>query len=182
MNPPNAHERRLALICQRCATYPPLAASVVRTAKLIARRIHDRANATLAPWGLTHPEFNVLAMLYGTEDFTLNPSQLADAVGEKSANLTRLTNQLCEKGLIERTASAQDRRKVAVALSTRGRQLLEEALPAVSADLQAQANGMAPEELAQLARLQKAFLAQLDRHPSAADGRPDGDAGSAGGT
>ena len=66
----------------------------------------------MKPYGLNHPEYNILMMMYGSPDNSLNPSQLADAAGEKSANVTRLTTQLCEKGYIARASSEDDRRKV----------------------------------------------------------------------
>ena len=84
----------------------------------------------LKPFGLNHPEYNLLMMLYGTPGGVLNPSQLADAAGEKSANITRLTNRLCEQGLIARTASAEDRRKIALTLTPEGEALIERLLPA----------------------------------------------------
>ncbi|MDW5443121.1 MarR family winged helix-turn-helix transcriptional regulator [Polaromonas sp. SM01] len=161
------HEHRLARICARYPAYPQQIASVVRNAKLIARRINDRANAVLQPWGLSHTEFNLLMMLYGAEDYALNPSLLGDAAVEKSANITRLTNHLCDKGLIQRNASKQDRRKISVSLTPQGLQLLEDALPAVSSDLEEHGQGLTQRELAQLDRLQKKYLVQLDVHPTA---------------
>jgi len=47
--------------------------------------VHDDANASLRPWGINHPEYNLLLMLYGTEGHALNPSQLAEAAGERRA-------------------------------------------------------------------------------------------------
>ena len=161
------HERRLALIGERYPAYPQQIALVVRTARLIAKRLYDRANAILLPQGLAYPEFNLLMMLYGAGDYALTPSQLGDAAGEKPANITRLTNQLCGKGLIQRTASGQDRRKISVTLTPAGLKMLEDALPVVCGDLQAQTQGLTQRELAQLGRLQKKYLAQLDGHPSA---------------
>jgi MarR family transcriptional repressor of emrRAB len=42
----------------------------------------------LRPCGINHPEYNVLMMLYGTEGYALNASELAEADGEKAANIT----------------------------------------------------------------------------------------------
>ncbi|HEY0199421.1 MAG TPA: MarR family transcriptional regulator [Rhodanobacter sp.] len=156
-------EQRLAITCQRHPAFPRDPAVLVRLVKHISKRVHDDANAVLKPWGINHPEYNLLMMMYGTEGYTLNPSQLGDAAGEKSANITRLTNHLCDKGLIERTASEDDRRKVTLTLSRAGVKLVERFLPDICELLNRQTNGMKPAEMAQLERLLKKFLDHLEQ-------------------
>ena len=156
-------EQRLAVTCRRYPAFPREPAVLVRLVKHIYKRVHDDANAMLKPWGINHPEYNLLMMLYGTEGYTLNPSQLADAAGEKSANITRLTNELCDKGLIERTASDEDRRKVTLTLTSKGLSMIEGFLPDVCDLLEREAGGLNPRESAQLERLLKKFLEHLDQ-------------------
>lgn len=38
----------------------------------------------LRPYGINHPEYNLLMMLYGTESNAMHPTELADAAGENS--------------------------------------------------------------------------------------------------
>ena len=102
MNSFEPTERRLAFTCRRYPAFPRQPAVLVRLVKHIFKRVHDDANAELRPWGINHPEYNLLMMLYGTEGHMLNPSQLAEAAGEKSANITRLADGLCAKGLLAR--------------------------------------------------------------------------------
>jgi MarR family transcriptional repressor of emrRAB len=155
-------EQRLAITCRRYPPFPRDPAVLVRLVKHIYKRVHDEANALLKPYGINHPEYNLLMMLYGTEGYTLNPSQLADAAGEKSANITRLTNELCDKGLIERTASDEDRRKVTLTLTAKGLTMIESFLPGICGLLERQAGGLQPRESAQLERLLKKFLDHVD--------------------
>ena len=136
---------------------------LVRLVKHIYKRVHDDANALLKPWGINHPEYNLLMMLYGSEGGTLNPSQLAGAAGEKSANITRLADALCRKGLIERTASDEDRRKVALTLTAEGVAVIEDFLPDICALLERQRGTMQAREMAQLEKLLKKFLGQLEQ-------------------
>ncbi len=154
-------EQRLAITCRRHPAFPREPAVLVRLVKHIYRRVHDDANASLKHWGINHPEYNLLMMLYGTEGYTLNPSQLAEAAGEKAANITRLTNGLCDRGLIERTASQEDRRKVALTLTKAGIAMIESFLPDVCSLLERQATGLQPREMAQLEKLLKKFLDHL---------------------
>lgn len=156
-------EQRLAITCRQHPAFPREPAVVVRLIKHIHKHVHDDANALLKPWGINHPEYNLLMMLYGTDGYTLNPSQLAEAAGEKSANITRLTNELCDKGLIERTASDEDRRKIALTLSKAGIAMIESFLPDICLLLERQTAGLQPRELAQLERLLKKFLGRLEQ-------------------
>lgn len=158
MNTSNLLENCLDTLCERSSNYPRDAVSIVRAAKLIAKKAHDRANEILVNWDITYPEYSVLTMLYGSENFTLTPSELSQVVGEKSANITRLTNQLVSKALIERSGRDDDRRKIAVKLTDKGIHLLEEAMPAISDRTVGICEGMSPEMRQKLDKLQLAFL------------------------
>jgi MarR family transcriptional repressor of emrRAB len=97
--------------------------------------------------------------MYGSPDNALNPSQLADAAGEKSANVTRLTTQLCEKGYIARASSEDDRRKVTLTLTPAGIALIESFLPDIVSLLFRQTRKLDATEQAQLEVLLKKMLA-----------------------
>ena len=99
-------EARLDVTRAKYPDFPRGPAVLVRLIKHLFKEIHDEANALLRPYGLNHPEYNILMMLYGSPDNSMHPSALADAAGEKSANITRLTTQLCEKGYVARDRSA----------------------------------------------------------------------------
>jgi MarR family transcriptional regulator, negative regulator of the multidrug operon emrRAB len=154
-------EQRLALTHRRHAAFPREPAVLVRLVKHIYKQLQDDANGMLKKWGINHAEYNLLMMLYGTEGYTLNPSQLAEAAGEKSANITRLGNELCDKGLIERDSSSEDRRKVTLTLTKAGVARVESFLPEVCGLLERQGAGLSPRESVQLERLLKKFLDHL---------------------
>jgi MarR family transcriptional repressor of emrRAB len=113
----------------------------------------------MRPYGLNHPEYNILMMLYGSSDNSLHPSQLADAAGEKSANVTRLTTQLCEKGYIARSGNDEDRRKVTLTLTPEGLTLIESFLPDIVTLLHRQTRNLTANEQGQLESLLKKMLA-----------------------
>jgi MarR family transcriptional repressor of emrRAB len=156
-------EQRLAVTRRRHPAFPRGPAVLVRLVKHLHKRIHDDANTALKAFGLNHPQYNLLMMLYGTADHALHPSQLAEAAGEKAANITRLTNELCEKGLIERAASEDDRRKLVLTLTPAGLDLIEQLLPSICDLLEQQTQGMSAREQAELERLLKKFLDGFDR-------------------
>ncbi|WP_250624573.1 MarR family winged helix-turn-helix transcriptional regulator [Pinirhizobacter soli] len=151
-------ERRLAVTCERHPAFPREPAVLVRLIKHIYKVVHDDANAVLKPFGLNHPEYNLLMMMYGTPSGEMTPSDLADAAGEKSANITRLTNQLCEKGLIHRKGSNDDRRKVVLTLTPGGEALIESFLPEICGLLGRQTGKLGADDQRQLERLLKKML------------------------
>lgn len=79
----------------------------------------DRA---LAPQGLTHAQYVVLASLFGMRDAGLHPSQreLADETGLEPLYVSRLVRALEADGRIERTRDAGDSRAVRLELTDRG--------------------------------------------------------------
>jgi MarR family transcriptional repressor of emrRAB len=156
-------EQRLAVTRRRHPAFPRGPAALVRLVKHLHKRVHDDANAALKPFGLNHAQYNLLMMLYGTDGQGLSASELAQSSGEKAANITRLTNELCEKGLIERAASEDDRRKLILSLTPAGVSLIERFLPAICSLLDEQTKGLDAREQAELERLLKRFLDGFDR-------------------
>jgi MarR family transcriptional regulator, negative regulator of the multidrug operon emrRAB len=154
-------EQRLAVTCRRYPDFPRRPTTLVRLVKHIYKLLHDEANAVLRPYGINHPEYNLMMMLYGTASGTMSPSELADAAGEKSANITRLTNELSDKGLIARSASADDRRKIELSLTAEGLALIDKFLPDICALVIRQTRQLTVSEQTQFEKLLKKFLSGL---------------------
>jgi MarR family transcriptional repressor of emrRAB len=152
-------EARLDVTRAKYPAFPREPAVLVRLIRHLYKEVHDEANGVLKPFGLSHPEYNILMMLYGSPDNTMNPSQLAEAAGEKSANITRLTTQLCEKGYIARAGSDEDRRKVTLTLTEAGFALIAHFLPDIVGLLHRQTRNLNPSEQALLESLLKKMLA-----------------------
>jgi DNA-binding MarR family transcriptional regulator len=88
----------------------------------------DRA---LAPLGLTHAQYVMLASLSGMEHAGLLPSQreLADHTGLEALYVSKLARTLEAGGLIERTRDPRDTRTMRLTLTARG---YEAAGPAIA--------------------------------------------------
>jgi MarR family transcriptional repressor of emrRAB len=155
-------ERRLAVTCERYPAFPREPAVLVRLIKHLYKRIHANANGALKPFGISHPEYDVLMMMYGTPDQSLSPSEAAEAAGEKSANVTRLTDQLCEKGLIRRSSNEEDRRKVTLTLEPAGVALIERMLPDICVLLETELSGLGDAEQVRLETLLKKMLEGME--------------------
>lgn len=151
-------EQRLQATSRKHRGFPRAAATTVRLIKLLHKLTLDHGNELLRTHGLTYPEYNVLMMIDSSPDGMLNPSLIGDAAGEKSANVTRLTGQLADKGLVERTISPSDRRMWLLSLTPAGRQLIETFMPDVSAQLRGYMKRLDAGEQAQLQHLLKQLL------------------------
>jgi DNA-binding MarR family transcriptional regulator len=97
------------------------------------------ADRALAPVGLTHAQFAVLASLFGMERAGHRPiqRQLADQVGLEPVYVSRLVRALERSGLVGRTGDPTDTRAMQLRLTDQGRELAVRAVGIV-ADLQEQ--------------------------------------------
>ncbi len=120
---------RLVRTAERSPDFDLQTVTLARLINFVSKGLANAANGALKRHGLNHAAYAVLVMLYGSVDFTLTPSQLADATHEKSANITRICDELLQAGLIARSFDAHDRRRVQVALTEAGRVMIETVLP-----------------------------------------------------
>ncbi|MFH8370653.1 MarR family winged helix-turn-helix transcriptional regulator [Streptomyces sp. NPDC018031] len=95
----------------------------------------DRA---LAPLGLTHAQYSLVASLYGMQRGGERPSQrrLADHIGLEALYVSKLARALESAGLIERTRDPRDPRAVQLALTEQGHAVTRQAITVVQELLQ----------------------------------------------
>jgi DNA-binding MarR family transcriptional regulator len=91
----------------------------------------DRA---LAPVGLTHAQYVMLASLYGMERAGRVPSQreLADHTGLEALYVSKLARSLDADGLIQRTRDTADTRTMRLELTDKGRETIQPAIAEVA--------------------------------------------------
>ena len=157
--------------------YPELpreAYLLTRLIKDVHRSLYHTADALLVDRGVTYVECVVLLIISSAKEGSISPSRIVEISGEKSTNVTRIADRLYEKRLIGRAASKLDRRKVALSITLKGRDLLEHMLPDLSALMELQINTLCPNEQRQLkVLLTKLFFGLSESAP------PSGNTGSA---
>ncbi|MCU7821596.1 MarR family winged helix-turn-helix transcriptional regulator [Kitasatospora sp. DSM 101779] len=136
----------------------------------------DRA---LAPLGLTHAQYALLASLYGVQRSGAQPSQreLADHTGLEALYVSKLARTLEAEGLLERAKDPADSRAVRLSLTTGGRETTRRAIAVVQRlleQLTAPLGGPAAERTEALVRDLTALLdasldALLDTPPEATE-------------
>jgi MarR family transcriptional repressor of emrRAB len=155
-------DRRIARCSERMSDYPSQLITLSRLAYHIQKRTQDRINATLKEYGLTTVSHTVLMVLYGSENETQRASELGEACSEKPANMTRICDELADKGWIQRRNSEEDRRSVIISLTRSGRALIEKVSPEYWAVLERCYAGMSATALNEQERLLRRQLANLE--------------------
>lgn len=95
----------------------------------VFKQYNERQNLHLARFGLNSSSWFALIMLYSTPENAINPCDLSYAMVSSRTNITRLADELVEKGWVERSASGEDRRKIVLSLTPSGRKLVQAVLP-----------------------------------------------------
>lgn len=130
-------DERLRRVATRMPGFALEPMRLVRMSYQLQKGLRDTTNAVLKKYDLVDTSYTVLAILYGSADETSTATELSEACHEKPANLTRVCDELVARDLIRRSPKPGDRRAVMISLSERGRALVEQALPEVSAKLAA---------------------------------------------
>jgi DNA-binding MarR family transcriptional regulator len=104
------------------------------TDEMVCFSLYSAARATtqayrslLTPWGLTYPQYLVLAALWLEGEQTVG--SLGDLMRLDSGTLSPLVRRLEQAGLVARSRSTSDERVVTVRLTERGQELRSEVAP-----------------------------------------------------
>jgi DNA-binding MarR family transcriptional regulator len=99
----------------------------------LARYLESRREAQLGQYGLTVPDFDVLAtMRRQAGDKAINIRELQRSMMLSSGGTTKRLDRLEKAGHIERLPDPDDRRGVLIRLTSDGLALIDEILPAVT--------------------------------------------------
>lgn len=108
--------------------------------------------------GLTYPQYLVMICLWANDDVTVG--QIGERLGLDTNTLTPLLKRLEAMGLLTRRRSAEDERRVMVALTDKGQALRGEAAEVVRCA--ADAVGMPRSDIARLTAEVRALRQRLD--------------------
>jgi len=111
----------------------------------------DTVEPVLAAGGFTFTQYIVLAYL--RDGIVINPKDFCAEFRHDSGALTRVIDQLAERGLLDRARGQQDRRKVDLQLTAAGRKAVEGLIPLVVDVLNGALEEFATAEVTELARL-----------------------------
>jgi DNA-binding MarR family transcriptional regulator len=137
--------------------------AVVGRIERLAELFDAEFTPTLAAYGITRADFDVLATLRRSgKPYRLTPTALSRAMMISSGGTTKRIDRLEARGLIERLDDPNDRRGVVVALTPKGVKLVDDAVEAHVADEQRVLSALRPAERKTLVRLLDALLEPLE--------------------
>lgn len=92
-----------------------------------AAHLGQETTRKLKPFNISTQQFNILRILRGRHPEPATIKILADRMIDKMSNASRLVEKLKQKGLVDRSACAKDRRKVDIFITEAGLDLLNKA-------------------------------------------------------
>jgi len=129
-----------------------------------ADSVYAELGPALAEEGLTHGQLGVLeVLLHGGG---MCQRDLAGKVLRSTSNVTTVVDNLERRGLVRRARRKQDRRVVDVALTTKGRRVIEHVFPAHAARIARLLGALSHVEQEELGRLCKKLGIAVQRQSS----------------
>jgi DNA-binding MarR family transcriptional regulator len=137
--------------------------AVIGRIERLAELLDEIFTPTLAEFGLTRGDFDVLATLRRSgEPYRLTPTALSRAMMISSGGTTKRVDRLENRGLLERSPDPSDRRGIVVALTPKGVALVDEAVAAHVADEQRVLSALDGDDQRLLVGLLDALLEPLE--------------------
>jgi MarR family transcriptional repressor of emrRAB len=142
---------------------PAPEARLCRLMLMLGSTIERELEFKLKPHKLNHSEFLTLMILYSRPDGSSTPGELCEYATQGATNMTRIANALLKRGLINRSASNEDRRRVLIRITPAGRRFVQKMLPPMFPQLDAMLSGFSETDKRQLDRLLRKLAGNLDR-------------------
>jgi DNA-binding MarR family transcriptional regulator len=120
----------------------------------------DQLEPLLEAQGLSFIQYIVLMSL--RDGIAVNPKAICRQVRHDSGALTRVIDQLAERGFLERVRRDRDRRKVELELTAAGRRAVESVIPSVVDGLNRVLDDFSTEEVHQLKALLGKLITRLE--------------------
>ncbi|MGB5242534.1 MAG: winged helix DNA-binding protein [Lutimonas sp.] len=112
-------------IFENSSSFPNERTRALLNLKYTANWLEKVGNELLKPFDISIQQYNILRILRGAKK-AIKMNEVRERMIENSPNSTRLMDKLCEKSLIERERSENDRRVVFVKITQKGLQLLDQ--------------------------------------------------------
>lgn len=111
---------------------------------------NQQTTKLLKPFNISWQQFNILRILRGMHPHPATVKELAEKMIDKMSNASRLVDKLKLKGLVERNACEQDRRRVDICITDKGLEVLDQASLFIDAAIDKDMRAISPSEAALL--------------------------------
>lgn len=115
--------------------------------------LQQKMGQMLKPFDITEPQYNVLRILRGQQGESMNLYEIQDRMIQKMSNVSRLIDKLVAKKLVTRKESKENRRRVDIAITARGLDLLKEIEPGIGPMFKKMSKNLTKEEATAIGEL-----------------------------
>ena len=157
----NAFEKRLESVAHKIHGQPRQEIILSRLQFMLAKKLQELTNQSLQPYGINDTVWTALMMLYSSPDNYIYPSDLSHVTVSSRTNITRLADDMVEKGWVSRHGCENDRRKIILTLTQAGIELVERIMPKRWAMHQSVWQDFTAEEKIQMETMQRKLLTTL---------------------
>lgn len=112
--------------------------------------LQQQMGQILKPFDITEPQYNVLRILRGQHGDAMNLYEIQDRMIQKMSNVSRLIDKLVAKKLVTRKESKENRRRVDIAITQKGLDLLDTIEPGIEPFFKRMSKNLGKQEAAQL--------------------------------
>jgi DNA-binding MarR family transcriptional regulator len=138
--------------------------------KRTQRLMHDRIEGVFASQGITFQQWVVLMHL--RDELATTTAGLCAELRHDSGAMTRLIDQLDERGFIERRRQEADRRIIDLALTPAGRKMVESLIPLAVDTLNSALSGFSKTEVTQMQGLLRKIITRIGELNAEAEAAP----------
>lgn len=150
-------------VSQIIPAMPATEARLCRLLLMVGEGMSEELAFKLKPHKLNHSEFLTLMILYSRPDGSSTPGELCEFATQGATNMTRIANALVKRGLITRSASQADRRRVLIRITAAGRRFVQKMLPPMFPRIGTMFEGFSATDKRHLDRLLRKLAGNLDR-------------------
>ena len=151
----------LRLLSERLPEFSEPQAQISRLLRVVTERLSGNLNESLKEFGINENLWFAVMAVYVSPDSEILPSRLSDLMDLTRTSATRLSDDMVERGWVERHINQQDRRQIVLKLTAEGEAFIQKVWPQIANRDQNVWEAFAEEDYAQLQDLLSKLLTRL---------------------
>jgi len=151
----------LRLLSERLPEFSEPQAQISRLLRVVTERLSGNLNESLKEFGINENLWFAVMAVYVSPDSEILPSRLSDLMDLTRTSATRLSDDMVERGWVERHINQQDRRQIVLKLTAEGEAFIQKVWPQIANRDQKVWEAFAEEDYAQLHHLLSKLLTRL---------------------
>lgn len=122
----------LRLLSERLPQFSEPQARATRMLRVVTERLSSKLNESLKAYGINENLWFAVMAVYVSPNSEILPSRLSDLMDLTRTSATRLSDEMVERGWVERHINQQDRRQIVLKLTSEGESFIRKIWPKIS--------------------------------------------------